>query len=745
MVENLQFNLLNNPYLGVDKSNMSNKIGSSQVSAPKFSAATRMSFQAKTDSFGFSQDSKNAQVKLELAARVSDVSTNLKDVEDHNGFIGKAWSWTKNTFGFGASSNKVEKAQSAEQKLLEQFEDNPQAVFEELTGAPYSDENLDKFLNGEIKLKSEQALDCYREGQAECSDIVGDIVSGFAAFGAYSLALAAAPFTGGASIAVGIAAAATVGGVVKAGVKAADAKSGGREYDSFTRDMVTGAFSGLLAPITGGAGGAVGKTIASRLGLEALSIGGKSVAKGAGEQVVKQGLKSILTNPAGYTYAGGSVLKRGLAYGTEMMVDGALSGAIDNGFRTAYDGGSLSDVVDSAKQGFVGGAILAPVIGGGLKVTGHAVSHIKDKPHFTGSEPLIKTDIDLESRAELDALDAILAKARAKKVVDKPDASSKTSASASTSASSVSHPPKVEISTPNNVRECYNEHVNHVGIDLNSGQIAGGHNSAFYPDYFVNVAQPHSYTLRGNALRTINDALRELDTEFSRASGNCRVTRSGDKFVIEFEFTSRDGGSIYRELNPDGSFTLPKYATNPNDVVTVPASDKLRKRYDSTVQSHIDNLAAELGFDVNPQTFKDVTINVDEGGTIEIVTTYKQNGRVKKYKFEPLETDEPGLKIYKQSCDDVEFATPKTSCDGRLLSDIADFLEKGTDKFEATHIPESNLYLFNYENITFQAVIDDFGNMTTFYPVTKDYLWNTHNLIKDDVVDLTNTIKVCNT
>lgn len=330
---------------------------------------------AKVDTVQFGNSTNNAQLKAELTARVNTVSADLKKAEDNNGFIGKAWSWTKNTFGFGDSSNKVKKSQSKEKELLANFYKDPKGTFEQLTGVPYTAANIERFNRGEIKLKSEQNLDGYKEGQDMCVDITGDIVSGVVALGA----VAAAPFTGGASLLL----AAGAGALVKTGIKYADAKSAGREYDSFARDMATGAFSGLLAPITGGAGGAIGKAVASRLGLEAVQIGVKSVAVNAASQTakqgLKQGLKTIIANPAGYTYTGGNILKRGVAYGVEMATDGALGGAVDNAFRTAYDGGSLEDVLNSAKDGFIGGALFAPVVGGGFKIVGHAGHFVNNK------------------------------------------------------------------------------------------------------------------------------------------------------------------------------------------------------------------------------------------------------------------------------------------------------------------------------------------------------------------------------
>lgn len=203
-------------------------------------------------------------------------------------------------------------------------------------------------------------------------DVVADTVSGIVAIPVYGAAVAAAPFTGGASIAIGIAVAGATGALLKVGIKAADAASGGRQYtlNDVGRDAATGAFSGVLAPVTGGMGGAVGKTVATKLGLQAVKSVGKEIAEEAVETGVKQGIKTALTNPTGYEYVGNSASKKFLAYGTEMLTDGAVGGAADNAFRTAIDGGSLSDIGEAALDGGITGAIMFPIIGGGMKVSG---------------------------------------------------------------------------------------------------------------------------------------------------------------------------------------------------------------------------------------------------------------------------------------------------------------------------------------------------------------------------------------
>lgn len=328
------------------------------------------------------QEGKNYNLNKTIELRINNVSKNLTKQEKSNGFIGKTWSGFKNLTGIGDSSDNVRQLLENERKLLNNFNSNVQKrpqIFKELTGLDYTPENLVKFIKGQIKLKSEIALNKYKEGQEMASDITGDIISGIAAVGIYSVAVAAAPFTGGASIALGVGAAALAGGLIKSGVKALDTVGTDKKYDSFGHDMITGAFSGVLAPVTGGLGGAAGKTIATRAGIQVL--------KHTGEKAAESGVKAILTNPAGYQYVGGSLLKRSLAIGTEMAVDGAAGGAVDTAFRTGVDqienGADLNfnEIGMSAIQGGIGGLFIAPAIGGGLRGVGKVGNKLGKKIH----------------------------------------------------------------------------------------------------------------------------------------------------------------------------------------------------------------------------------------------------------------------------------------------------------------------------------------------------------------------------
>lgn len=294
----------------------------------------------------------------------------LNKIKKEQGFIGKGWDWFKNKTGIGDGSDKAQKQINAERNLLKQMRRPNSKIdakqFEKITGQKYTKANLEKFKKGDFSQASKK-VDGYKEGQEMAVDVAADVVSGVASFAIYSTAVATAPFTGGTSIALGVALAAGSGALIKSGIKCADAVSGGRKYtlNDFSKDSKTGAVSGVLAPLTGGFGGAVGKTVATKLGLQAVKTVGKEIAEDVVENSFKQTLKTSLLNPTGYKYVGESAGKKFLTYGSEILTDGAISGSVDNGFRTAVNGGSISDVMTSAGEG----ALYAPLTGAGMKIT----------------------------------------------------------------------------------------------------------------------------------------------------------------------------------------------------------------------------------------------------------------------------------------------------------------------------------------------------------------------------------------
>lgn len=298
----------------------------------------------------------------------------LKKTQKEQGFIGKGWDWFKNKTGIGDSSDKAQTQIDAERKLLMQMRKSGAKIskseFEKITGQKCTPANMKKFQQGDFS-QAVQKVSGYQEGQEMAVDVAADVASGVAAFGIYTVAVASSPFTGGTSIALGVVAAAGTGALIKSGIKAADAFSGGRKYtfDNLKKDAETGAVSGMLAPVTSGVGGAVGKTVATKLGLQTVKTVGKEIAEDVVENSFKQTLKTSLMSPGAFKYVGEGTGKKVLAYGSEVVTDGVLNGGIDNGFRTAVNGGSLSDVAKASGEG----ALFAPLVGLGMKGTGHVL------------------------------------------------------------------------------------------------------------------------------------------------------------------------------------------------------------------------------------------------------------------------------------------------------------------------------------------------------------------------------------
>lgn len=324
-------------------------------------------------------------------AKLNNQEKKLNKIKKEQGFIGKGWNWFKNKTGIGDSSNKAQMQINAERDMLKQLRQPntkiDQKQFEKITGQKYTKANLEKFKKGEFSHASQKVAG-YQEGQEMAVDVVADVAAGAASFTIYTLSIAAAPFTGGGSIALGVALAAGTGALVKTGVKYADVVSGGRKYtlNDAKKDASTGAVSGLLAPITAGVGGAIGKTVATKLGLQTIKTVGKEIAEDVVENGFKQTLKTSMMSPGAFKYVGEGAGKKILAYGSEVVTDGVLNGGIDNGFRTAINGGSLSDVAKATGEG----ALFAPLVGLGLKGTGHVLYRGIGKKFITQGKEVIE-------------------------------------------------------------------------------------------------------------------------------------------------------------------------------------------------------------------------------------------------------------------------------------------------------------------------------------------------------------------
>ena len=273
----------------------------------------------------------------------SNLMEELEETKKQQGIIGKVWDGIKNLFGAKSGSKYVE-------EIINQA-------------------NLGKISEEE----AQEVLTKYQEGQKTCVDVVADLASGILSIGAFALAVP----TGGASLAVGLGLATAVGAGVKVGIKAGDAKVTGKDYTGkdFLYDTLTGGINGLLAPVTNGIGNTVTKTIGKKMGLKIIQEGAEEVA----EQAIKVGIKKTATNiilNQTIDVAGGTIGKRAIAIGAGMAIDGALGGASDNMIRAGLNG---ENIIEAGVQGAIGGAIMAPVIGGGFRVAGKAGQALNNK------------------------------------------------------------------------------------------------------------------------------------------------------------------------------------------------------------------------------------------------------------------------------------------------------------------------------------------------------------------------------
>lgn len=291
-------------------------------------------------------DGRNCNLNKTIELRINNASKSLDDAEKSNGFIGKSWSGFKNLTGIGDSSDDVRELIKSEEKLLKTFNSNSKqrpVIFKELTGVDYTPENLENFLKGQIKLKSEMALNEYKDGQKMVVDLTSDIAAGVVSYAVTAACIAggvaAAPFTAGASlssIAVGIGAGTAAGAATKALLKAGDAYSGEREYTSkeLVNDVIIGGVSGALAPVTMGVGGAVANTT--------LKVAPKVVANTA-----------------------------------RFSTEGAMFGSVDGGTRAALEGGSVSDIAVASLEGAAAGVVAGNVLGHSGNAVSKGVNNLK--------------------------------------------------------------------------------------------------------------------------------------------------------------------------------------------------------------------------------------------------------------------------------------------------------------------------------------------------------------------------------
>lgn len=303
----------------------------------------------------------------ELYKQYEQIEESMATAKDNNGWISGTWNWIKNKTGIGASSDKADAKIKNMMKQLEELKKNPEnlaSTYANLMGKELTDEELTKFINGEVNLINDseagQSVNKYTEGQKMCVDVIADIVSGIVAVGAVALA----PVTGGLSLAA-LAIGAGAGAVVKVALKASDCAGNNKKYTlkDFGYDLITGSVNGAMGPVTNALGGATGTAVMKAFGMEALETTVKSAAITGTKEIIEESAEAATKNTLK------TLFKKGIAKTADFAVDGTFSGATD-GFARAIGEGRIEDVPEEMFNGAVGGLIFSPLIGGSMNLAG---------------------------------------------------------------------------------------------------------------------------------------------------------------------------------------------------------------------------------------------------------------------------------------------------------------------------------------------------------------------------------------
>ena len=230
--------------------------------------------------------------------QVAQLRETFEQTKDEQGWVGKAWDGIKNFFGHSNGSDAIE-------------------------------DTIAKAESGEISYEEAvEALNKYSQKQDSMVETFANVASGLAV----AAGVIAAPFSFGASLALG----AGLGAAVKVGIKASDAATNDVEGDytlkNAAKDTVTGGVSGLVTAATAGIGTA-----------------GLTVAKEGGKVVVKE------------------AIKQGAVAGVKAgAIDGAVMGATNYTADAVFDGDdfTFNGLVENTVTSAAGGALIGGVVGG---------------------------------------------------------------------------------------------------------------------------------------------------------------------------------------------------------------------------------------------------------------------------------------------------------------------------------------------------------------------------------------------
>lgn len=243
--------------------------------------------QKLADSMSYEEKQQVVEMLQEQAASLS---TLMEQTQDDQGWFSKAMGGLNNVLGFGTNSNKANAKVEEYIKQVNSLDPNDPdfaTKYQALTGEALSVDGLDELSQGVSKVGNSQAAEAimdYEETQAAAKEIGSGIVTGVVV----AACVIAAPFTGGASIALG----AAVGGATTVLINGTDTIGTSKKYslEQGILDFGGGAINGAITAMTLGSAGIAGK------GFSALKGAGSAAAKQGAKQMVSGGLKNTAKN-----------------------------------------------------------------------------------------------------------------------------------------------------------------------------------------------------------------------------------------------------------------------------------------------------------------------------------------------------------------------------------------------------------------------------------------------------------------
>ncbi len=245
--------------------------------------ASALEAQSVADSLSNEEKQVIVETLQEQAASLQKL---MEESKDNQGWFSKAMGGINNVMGFGTNSKCADaKVQDFINQVNSLNPDDPDFAqkYQALTGEALTLDGIDELFQGVSKVGNSEAAEAimdYEETQDSLKEVGAGIVTGLAV----AACVIAAPFTGGASIALG----AAVGGAANVLIKGTDTIGTDEKYslEQGVLDFGGGAINGAVTAMTMGSANLAGK------GFSAIKGSGTAAAKKGAEQVVSGGVKN---------------------------------------------------------------------------------------------------------------------------------------------------------------------------------------------------------------------------------------------------------------------------------------------------------------------------------------------------------------------------------------------------------------------------------------------------------------------